>query len=165
QYTVDLSLDNNQLYLEWDYYPAFSVLEKQDLLKNIGVFLMLFVYISIICFTAVAVISYTRSITIALNNREMFRDLRLLGANEAYIKNVIRKQLSKLFLYPTVTGSAIMYVFYGLILFQNDGGSFSISEVMALGVDLIVLAVVGAFIYLIYRLSLRQVLNIISNKN
>ncbi|MDO4542592.1 MAG: ABC transporter permease, partial [Bacillota bacterium] len=23
QYTVDLSLDNNQLYLEWDYYPAF----------------------------------------------------------------------------------------------------------------------------------------------
>ena len=69
------------------------------MVKNMAVFLMLFIYIAIICFTAVAIIAYTRSVTVGLNNKRLFSDLRHLGANEAYITRVIKKQLSKIFIY------------------------------------------------------------------
>jgi len=81
-YKVDLSVDNNQLFNDWKYYPQFNVLNSQDLVKNFAVFLMLFIYIAIICFAAVAIISYTRSITIGLDNKTMFMDLKKLGAKK-----------------------------------------------------------------------------------
>lgn len=46
---LELSPDNNQLFNEGKYYPMFKPLDKQDLLKNMAVFIMLFIYISIIC--------------------------------------------------------------------------------------------------------------------
>lgn len=161
EYSLELSPDNNQLSLQWDYYPAFSVLQTQDLFKNMAVYLMLFIYISIICFTAVAVIAYTRSITIGLNNKQMFTDLRRLGANEKYITRVIKKQLSKIFIYPTVTGSGIMYLFYCLIFYNNDGAGFTVSEYIGLGIDLGIFLLVALFMYIIYRISLRKVLKMI----
>ncbi len=162
-YTLDLSPDNNQLFYDWDYYPSFTVLAKQDMVKNMAVFLMLFIYIAIICFTAVAIIAYTRSVTVGLNNKRLFSDLRHLGANEAYITRVIKKQLSKIFIYPTVTGSAVMYFFYCLIMYNNDNG-FSASELIGLGIDLGIFVIIAAFMYLVYRISLRKVLNMVAKQ-
>lgn len=100
KYVVELSPDNNQLYMNWKYYPSFRVLDRQNLLKNISVFIMLFIYISIVCFTAVGIISYTRSVTIAINNKTLFNDLKRLGANNKYIEKCIKVQLKKYSLFP-----------------------------------------------------------------
>ncbi len=59
---LKLDPDNNQLYLNWKYYPNFKILQSQDMIKNMAVFLMLFIYVAIICFTAVGIIAYTRGL-------------------------------------------------------------------------------------------------------
>lgn len=161
EYKIDLYPDNNQLALDWKYYPLFTVLETQDLLKNASVYIMLFVYISLICYIAVAVMAYTRSVTIGINNKQLFNDIRRLGASENYILKVIKKQLSKIFLYPTATAAGVIYLFYCLIMYNNDS-NISVSEILALGVDIIILVLVFIFMYGVYRISLNKVLRIIS---
>ncbi|HEX3023083.1 MAG TPA: ABC transporter permease [Lachnospiraceae bacterium] len=156
EYKLDLSPDNTQLYLDWKYYPQFKVLSRQDLFKNFAVYLMMFIYITIICLASVAVITYTRSITIGEDNRRLFFDLRKLGANDRYIECVIKKQLGKVFLYPTMVGSVIMLALYGLILYGNDGRMIQ-SEIVTLCMDLALVMLVYVFMYGIYRLSLTKV--------
>lgn len=157
---VNLSSDNNQLFLDWKYYPSFGVLNRQDSIKNMAVYLMLFIYITIICLTAVAIISYTRSITIAINNKTLFHDLKNLGANNKYIEKCIKVQLKKIFTIPTIVGSITIYLFYFLILYGNSG-SISSSEYIALGINLGIIVIVSFFMYLIYRISLKKIKKII----
>lgn len=84
-----------------------------------AVFLMLFTYIAIICFTATAIITYTRAVTIGIDNKQLFLDIKKLGGNNKYIENNIKKQLKKVFIYPTVIGSVFIYMRY-------FGGYFSL---------------------------------------
>lgn len=158
---VELSPDNNQLYQDWKYYPSFGVLDRQDLIKNVSVFLMLFIYITIICFTAAGIISYTRSLTIAINNKTLFHDLKRLGASNKHIEKCIKIQLQKIFTIPTIVGSTAIYLFYFLILYGNSGGNITASEYMALGIDLGIVLAASLFMYLIYKLSFRKVKNIV----
>lgn len=61
---------------------------------------MLFIYIAIVCFGAAGIITYTGSITIAINSKTLFDDLKRLGANKEYINNCIKAQLKKMGLTP-----------------------------------------------------------------
>ena len=54
--------------------PQFRVLDQNDLIRTMAVFLMLFLFIAIVCFAAVIVIAYTRCMTIALTNRQVYDD-------------------------------------------------------------------------------------------
>jgi len=156
-YKVDLSVDNSQLFLDWKYYPRFNVVNSQDLIKNLAVALMLFIYIAIICFAAVAIIAYTRSITIAIDNKELFMNLKKLGANNKYIERSVKKQLAKIFIYPTIVGSTAIYLFFGMIMYANGGSNISSSEYMALSINFAIILLACAFMYSIYRLALRRV--------
>lgn len=157
---VDLSIDNTKLYAEWKYYPSFGVVDRQDFVRNMAVYLMMFIYISIICFITVAIIAYTRSITIAVDNKLLFEDLRRLGANNKYIKKVVNKQLIKIFIYPTVVGSVAIYLFYILILYGNSGGITSY-EIGALQVNFIIILALVAAMYGVYQLAYKKVCTII----
>lgn len=55
----------------WKYAPRFRVLDYYDFLTSFAVFLVLFMFIAIICFAAVLIIGYIRCITIAMNNRQV----------------------------------------------------------------------------------------------
>ncbi|MEG1868790.1 MAG: FtsX-like permease family protein [Clostridiales bacterium] len=159
---IVLSKDNKELALNWKYYPNFGILNKLDFLENTSVYIMLFVYIALVCFAAVGVIAYTRSITLGINNKDLFDDLKRLGANKKYIENVIKQQLVKLFFYPTAVGSLAIMLFYTLILYGNSGGNFNLGEILALVVDMVIIIIVGLFMYFIYRLSLKKVKKIIN---
>lgn len=153
---VELTPDNYQLYLDWKYYPTFKVLNKQDMLPNLAVYLLMFVYITIICLTAVGIIAYTRSLSIGMDNSQLFRDLRKLGANERYVVNVIKRQLAKVFFYPVVAGAAVAFSFDAIVKFMNDR-RMSHGELVSIGADLIVIAAVFLIMYGIYRLALKKV--------
>ena len=71
--------DSSAFRLNWMYMPQFRVLDKADFVTTTAVFLMLFVFIAIVCFAAVVVIAFTRSMTIALTNRQVYDDLRHLA--------------------------------------------------------------------------------------
>lgn len=159
-YKVDLAVDNNMLFLDWKYYPNFKILSRQDFMKNSAVFLMLFIYIAVVCFTAVAIISYTRSITIAINNQTLFDDLKKLGAKNKYIERCVKIQLKKIFLIPTIVGSFAVYLFYIIVLYGNSK-SISTSEYMALGINLGIIFIASLFMYIIYKISFKKFKKII----
>lgn len=159
-YKIELTTDNNQLFLDWKYYPQFNVLNSQDLVKNMAVFLMLFIYISIICFAAVAIIAYTRSITIGLDNKALFMDLKHLGANKKYIETTIKKQLSKIFIYPTVVGSLAIYMLFFMILFGNSG-SITYGESLSLIINFCIVLLVCLLMFGVYRLAINKIKKII----
>lgn len=73
--------DSSEFRLYWQYMPQFRVMDKADFVRTLAVFLILFVFIAVICFAAVFVIAFTRCMTIALVNHQVYEDMRKLGAS------------------------------------------------------------------------------------
>lgn len=162
--TLELSPENSNLYAMWRYYPTFKPLQQQDSIKNMAVFFMLFIYIGIICFAAIGIISYTRGITIAINYSQVFKDLKCLGADRKYISFCIKSQLKKIFFYPFVVGSIIIYLFTALIFVTNDAlNKITVSERHALMIDFLIILCIGIYIFAVYRLTYRKFTAIIEN--
>ena len=139
----------------WTYMPRSTMLDKTDFLRNYAVFLMIFLFISIICILAALVINYTRCMTIALNNRYVFDALRKLGASPSFLKKEVRNQASKVFVVPSAIGMSFMYLLYAMIMLANDG-KLTISEIGGLGVCLAILLLFAGIFYLTYRYTVRR---------
>jgi len=121
-----------------------------------AVFLTLFLFITLICFAAVLVIAFTRCMTIALTNRQVYDDLRRLGASNSYLYHSVHDQVKRVFLVPAVTGTAVIYAFYTLILYANDG-RVTANEVMGMLVCIGMGAALSALLYGAYRVTLGKV--------
>ena len=120
------------------------------------VFIMLFVFIAIVCFAAVFVIAYTRCMTIALNNRQVYEDLGKLGASRAYLYASVKGKVSRVFTVPVITGTGAIYAFYAMIMYANDG-RLSPGEVAGMGACLLLILAVSLLMYAVYRLTLKRV--------
>jgi len=148
--------DSSNFRMFWQYMPQFRVLDKADFVKTTAVFLMLFIFIAIVCFAAVIVIAFTRCMTIALTNRWVYDDLRHLGAPNAYLYRSVRSQVKRVFLVPAVTGTALIYAFYAMIMYFNDNRLVE-TEIAGLAVCLVLIAAVSALLYGVYRVTLGKV--------
>ena len=150
--------DSSAFRLSWQYMPAFRILDRMDFVKTMAVFLILFVFVAVVCFAAVFVIAYTRCMTIALTNRKVYDDLRHLGASNAYLRRSVRGQVKRVFLVPALAGTSLIYAFYVMIMYFNGSpAGITPSEAAGLLADLAVVAAVSALIYGVYRLTLAQV--------
>ena len=47
--------DSSAFRLSWQYMPQFRVMDKADFVKTMAVFLILFVFVAVVCFAAVFV--------------------------------------------------------------------------------------------------------------
>lgn len=148
--------DSSEFRMHWQYMPQFRVFDQNDFIRTTAVFLMLFIFIGILCFAAVAVIAYTRCLTIALNNRQVFEDLRRLGAGPAYRYRAVRDQISRVFVAPCLTGTAAMFALYTMIMYFNDS-RLTPQELAGMGMCLLVVAAGTGILYAIYRGTLRTV--------
>ena len=148
--------DSSDFRLYWKYMPLFRVLDQADFVRTTAVFLTLFIFIAVVCFAAVYVIAFTRCMTIALNNRRVYEDMEKLGASRAYLFGSVRGQVEKVFSVPSVTGTALIYAFYAMIMYFNDG-RLTLTELAGMGVCLLVVAAVSLLTWLIYRFTLRKV--------
>ena len=142
--------------LYWQYMPQFRVLGKADFVKTTAVFLILFIFIAVVCFAAVFIIAYTRCMTIALTNRQVYEDMRKLGAPNAYLFRSLRGQVSRVFLVPALVGTSLIYAFYTTIMFFNDN-RLTAQELTGMAMCLLVVAGISALFYLFYRLTLHKV--------
>ncbi|MBQ8563807.1 MAG: ABC transporter permease [Firmicutes bacterium] len=147
--------DSNAVRLYWTYMPLSRTLDSHEFLKTMAVFLMMFVFIALICLAVAMIICHTRCLTIAINNRYVFDDLKRLGASPAFLLKEVRRQASVVFTIPAVLGSTAIYFFYGMIMYANDG-SLTLSELAGMAVCLMVVLAVAAVIYLVYRLTMKQ---------
>ena len=152
--------DSSNFRLYWQYMPQFRVLDKADFIKTTAVFLMLFLFISVVCFAAVVVIAFTRCLTLILINRRLYEDLRHIGAPNEYLYDAVRSQVRRVFAVPAVVGTTLIYIFYAMIMFFNDN-RFTAGEIAGLGNCLLVVAAVSAALWGIYCLTRRSACRII----
>lgn len=147
--------DTYTFRMYWDYFPQFRIMDEMDTMKNFAVFFMVFLFIVIVCYLAALIICYTRSMTIAINNRYVFEDLEKLGASQAFLKKEIRRQSSKIFTVPSIVGMGSMSLLYALILYANDNKitSNEVAGMLACGAMQMVIAFI---IYLVYRKTARK---------
>ena len=121
----------------------------------VAVFVVLSIYISVIALAAAGIMSYIRSITIAADNRQLFEDLGKLGADDAYKERVIRVQLRKIFAYPAASGCGIVGVFSLFLTWFNDM-NLEVFEIKMLLMEAVLMVVVGAVLYGVYRTAYRR---------
>lgn len=164
-YGIDYNNRNSFAFTQyWKYMPQFRVVDQNDFLINMAVFLILFLFIFLVCFAAVLIISYTRCISIALYNQKVYEDLRHLGANRTYLLRCARGQVAGVYRTPFIIGSLLIFAFYVMILYFNSN-SFTASELYGLGINLILIVVTSAVVYLFYRLTLRKILRMLGIHN
>lgn len=152
---IDMSPDNTQLIGEWKYAPFSKILMKAETMEMVAVFVVLSIYISVIALAAAGIMSYIRSITIAADNRQLFEDLGKLGADDAYKERVIRVQLRKIFAYPAASGCGIVGVFSLFLTWFNDM-NLEVFEIKMLLMEAVLMVVVGAVLYGVYRTAYRR---------
>lgn len=148
--------DSTEFRNYWLYMPQFRVLDQNDFVTTMAVFLMLFIFIALICFAAVIVIAFTRCMTIALTSARVYDDLRHLGAPNAYLFRSVKGQVSKVFLVPAIVGTAIISAFYVMIMFFNDN-RFTPGEIAGMGTCAAVTAALSLALYGVYRLTRKSV--------
>lgn len=152
--------DSSEFRLYWQYMPQFRVMDKADYIRTLAVFLILFIFIAIICFAAVFVIAFTRCMTIALISHQVYEDMRKLGASNAFLYDSIRGQVSKVFLVPALTGTCLIYGFYAMILYFNDN-RLSVQELAGMAACLMLIAAVSGLLYGVYRFTLHRVCRVL----
>ncbi len=148
--------DSTEFRSYWLYMPQFRILDQNDFVTTMAVFLMLFIFIALICFAAVIVIAFTRCMTIALTSARVYDDLRHLGAPSAYLFRSVKGQVSKVFLVPAIVGTAIISAFYIMIMFFNDN-RFTPGEIAGMGTCAAMTAALSLALYGVYRLTRKSV--------
>lgn len=157
--------DSSEFRLNWKYMPQFTILDQTEMVKTMAVFLMLFLFIAIVCFAAFVVISFTRCMTIGLTNARVYDDLRHLGAPRSYLYHSVRGQVRRVFLVPSLVGTLLIYAFYALIMYFNgDPAGITPSEGSGMLACLAVIAAVSLLIFLIYRGTLKKVCQVTIDK-
>lgn len=153
--------DSTEFRTSWKYMPQFKILDETELVKTMAVFLMLFIFIAIVCFAAVIVISFTRCMTIGMTNARVYDDLRHLGAPRSYLYRSVKGQVSRVFRVPILVGTILIYAFYTLIMYSNgEPMGITPSEASGMITCLGVIAVVSLLLYLVYRLTLKKVCSV-----
>ncbi len=149
--------DSSEFRLNWMYMPKFRVLDQGDFVSNFAVFLLLFVFVAILCFAAVAVILYTRSHTLMLTNAWVYEDLRKLGASNVYLRKTARGQIKRVFLPPLFIGTVLILCFYALILLGN-GGDLVIDSAERMGfiACIVLVAAMSAVFYGLYHFTVNK---------
>ena len=148
--------DSSEFRNYWLYMPQFRVLDQNDFITTMAVFLMLFIFIAIICFVAVIVIAFTRCMTIALTNRHIYDDLRRLGAPQAYLFRSVKGQVSKVFLVPAIVGTSVIAAFYTMIMYFNDN-DFTPGELTGMVTCAAVVVLLSMALYGVYRFTRHRV--------
>lgn len=148
--------DTFQFWSLWKYKPYFRIMEQNNLFMNMAILFLTFLFMAIVCYTAVLIISYTRSLTVAMSNRQVYEDLTRLGAGNEFRFRSVREQLSKICSLPTILGMTAITLFFLMILFANDG-RISLSEGTGVGVCVLIMMFFGAGIFLFYRRTLKVV--------
>lgn len=140
---------------DWRYAPSFKILDMKNGFLSFAIFYMLFIYVTVICLAAAGIISYTRSMTVAVKNQKVFEDVKKLGANKEYLNGILTNQIKKVFVLPTVMGCLIMLLWFPLMLWQNDG-ILTGTEIIIIGVELLLCIAIAAYQLVIFKVSMKK---------
>ena len=121
-------------------------------MQLLSIYVMLCLYIFIICLSAAAVMSYVRSVSIAESNKNLFYNLERLGADRAYRDGILKSQLSRIFRYPAALGCLLGFSFSAFMSWSNDR-RFTADELTTLAIALGTILLILAFLSGVYYFS------------
>lgn len=159
---IDLSPDNPQIMDDWKYAPFSKIFLQANAMEMVAVFVLLSIYISVISLTAAGIMSYIRSITIAMDNRQLFEDLRRLGTDDAYEEKVIKVQLRKIFAYPVAAGCTVVGLFSLFLTYFNDM-RLQAFEVNMLLLEVLLMIFIAGVLYVVYRIAYGKMRRIVGS--
>lgn len=159
---IDLSPDNLQILDDWKYAPFSKVFLQAKAMEMVAVFVLLSIYISVISLTAAGIMSYIRSITVAMDNRQLFEDLRRLGADDVYEEKVIKVQLRNIFAYPVAAGCTVVGLFSLLLTYFNDL-RLQAFEINMLLLEVLLMIFIAGVLYVVYRIAYGKTRRIVGN--
>lgn len=157
---VRLVPERPEVEMDWKYAPVFVPLLERNFVLGYAALLLIFVFVAVICIVAAGVIGYTRSIMVGIKSRRVLMDVKKLGADEAYLNRILKEQIKKVFVLPTVAAAVFMFVYYTLTLWQNDG-VITASEYPMIGFNLAVCLLLAGLQYFIYQFSLKRASEIV----
>lgn len=153
--TIELDKNNPDLMGYWKWYPYIKTYDVKNFAQSVAVYFLVFSFISVICLAASAIMLYSRSISVASRNKDVFEDLEKLGANKKYVRKCLKQQISKLFTVPAILGVTLSMLLTGIMFVMNDG-KISESEVIAYSIDSLIFIVVLIFIFAVYKYSMKK---------
>lgn len=153
--TIELDKNNPDLMGYWKWYPYIKTYDVKNFAQSVAVYFLVFSFISVICLAASAIMLYSRSISVASRNKDVFEDLKKLGANKKYVRKCLKQQISKLFTVPAILGVTLSMLLTGIMFVMNDG-KISESEVIAYSIDSLIFIVVLIFIFAVYKYSMKK---------
>lgn len=144
-----------EIQVDWKYSPVFVPLQEKIFMLSYATLLLVFLFVALICLVAAGVIVYARSITVALKSKCILNDVKKLGAERNYLDRIIKEQIKKIFILPTLLAIAVMFTYYTLTLWQNDG-IFTEQEYLIIAINVVICVAVGVYQYILYRCSLKK---------
>lgn len=144
-----------EIEVDWKYSPVFVPLLERSFVLTYATLLLIFVFVSVICLVSAGVIGYTRSITVAVKSKRVLMDVKKLGAGQEYLYRILKEQIKKIFVLPTAAATILMFIYYTMILWQNDG-VISSNEYPMIGFNIAVCLIVVLYQYTLYCSSFRK---------
>ena len=162
--TVELYADRPEMEVDWKYAPVLVPLQEKIFILTYATLLLVFVFVAFICLIAAGVIGYTRSMTVACKSKRVLADVQKLGADRNYLTGILKMQLKKVFILPTVIAIVIMFAYYMLVLWQNDG-CITDQEYPVILINAGICLVLSGYQYVIYRRSLKKAEEVVFDSN
>lgn len=147
--------EHPEIEVDWKYSPVFVPLLERSFVLTYATLLLIFIFVSVICLVSAGVIGYTRSITVAVKSKRVLMDVKKLGAGQEYLNRILEEQLQKVFVLPTAAAVILMFVYYTLTLWQNDG-VLTANEYPMIIFNAGVCAALSVCQYILYRCSLKK---------
>lgn len=162
--TVELYADRPEMEVDWKYAPVLVPLQEKIFILTYATLLLVFVFVAFICLIAAGVIGYTRSMTVACKSKWVLVDVQKLGADRNYLTGILKMQIKKVFILPTVIAIVIMFAYYMLVLWQNDG-CITDQEYPVILINAGICLVLSGYQYVIYRRSLKKAEEVVFDSN
>lgn len=162
--TVELYADRPEMEVDWKYAPVLVPLQEKIFILTYATLLLVFVFVTFICLIAAGVIGYTRSMTVACKSKRVLVDVQKLGADRNYLTGILKMQIKKVFILPTVIAIVIMFAYYMLVLWQNDG-CITDQEYPVILINAGICLVLSGYQYVIYRRSLKKAEEVVFDSN
>ena len=152
---VEIEPERLGMEIDWKCAPVFVPIQEKSFVQSYATLLLIFIFVAIVCLVSAGVIGYTRSITVAIKSKSVLMDVKKLGADRTYLNRVLKEQVKKVYVLPTIVAVVLMFVYYTLTLWQNDG-TITLNEYPMIAVNVLTCLAVCIYQYVLYRYSLKK---------
>lgn len=152
---VEIEPERLGMEIDWKYAPVFVPIQEKSFVQSYATLLLIFIFVAIVCLVSAGVIGYTRSITVAIKSKSVLMDVKKLGADRTYLNRVLKEQVKKVYVLPTIVAVVLMFIYYTLTLWQNDG-TITLNEYPMIAVNVLTCLAVCIYQYVLYRYSLKK---------